>query len=173
MSVVKSKIQKEEQLHKIIINVNALEGNDTEQKIRRRGFLIFIHFTPSNMHMFIYVYVYVYVHVWDLYLYVYAQVLCLTIFKMGGGKRLPASFFYIIFTNVGIILKNWGTPSLNHFTIQCKISKPSQCRNLNQDGLLKNLIFWSNVYKTEVITTSLIEMLLQFPKFDDMTISTI
>ena len=44
--------------------------------------------------------------------------------------------------------------------------------NLNQELPSQNLFFWSNPYKTEVMITSLIE-LLELPNFGHMTTSTI
>ena len=99
----------------------------------------------------------------------------------GGQKGLSTSFFILTSTNVGIIPKNYLqlkviTFSYNPFTILVQHFKaiPSagpKLLNLNLDQTSKT-IFRSNSYKSEVMITSLIEM-LELPNFGQMTTSAI
>ena len=68
-------------------------------------------------------------------------------------------------TNVGVSPQNFLTFSFNSYHTLL-----SQLLNLNQSHPSKKLFFWSNPYKTEVMITSLIEM-LALPKLGHMITS--
>ena len=102
----------------------------------------------------------------------------LTLFTMGGWgpKRSHASFYLVTYTNVGINPQIYLSFSFNHFSTLVSISKAissasSNLLNLNQDLPQKMWSFWPNPYKTEVMITSLIDVLV-LPNFGHATIYT-
>ena len=81
-----------------------------------------------------------------------------------GQKDPPIIFSPVTSTNVGISPQNILTFSFNPFA--SLIFKPEP------RPPLKKAFFWSNLYKIEVLITSLIEM-LQLPNIGRMNTSTI
>ena len=91
---------------------------------------------------------------------------------VGGPKMPPISFSFVTSTNVGGSPKNFMTFGFDLFAISVQNFKaiPSaspKLLNLNKTTSQKSF-FCSNPYKTEVIITSLIEM-LKLPNFGHMT----
>ena len=81
------------------------------------------------------------------------------------GEKNPTSFFHVTSTNIGITPKIFLACSFNPFATLVQNFKATPNANpklLNWAPLRKILIFWSNPYKTEVVTTSLIEILEKF-----------
>ena len=103
------------------------------------------------------------------------------LFRMGGGgvrqKKAPYQFFPCNFYK----RKNYP-PKAFHSQFQpfchigVKFQVCTQCQSqvieLNEDHPSKKWFSWSNLYKIEVMITSLIEM-LELPIFDNMTTPTI
>ena len=102
---------------------------------------------------------------------------CLNPIQDRGQKGPPTSFSSVTSTNVGFGPQNFLTFSFNPFATLVQNFKfvPSaspKLLNLNQDHPSKKAIFWSNLYKIEIMITFLIEM-LQLSNFGHMTTSTI
>ena len=96
---------------------------------------------------------------------------------VAGQKSPPTIFSPVTSTNVGISPQNFLTFCFNPFFSLMQNFKfvpivSPKYLNLNQDHLSKKAFFWSNLYKIEVLITSLIEM-LQLPNFGRMNTSTI
>ena len=89
-----------------------------------------------------------------------------------GGQKSPTSFYPVTSTNVKISSINLVLSLLPHWR---KISRPYMSPIIEIEPRAphkKNWFFWSNRYKTEVIITSLIEM-LDLLKFGHMTTYTV
>ena len=97
----------------------------------------------------------------------------LTLFRMRGGRKaLPTIFFPVTISPpnfLTISFKPFATLVQNFKFVP---SASSKLLNLNEDHPSKKQFFWSNPYKTEVVITSLIEM-LQLRNFGHMNKSTI
>ena len=103
----------------------------------------------------------------------------LTLFRMRGGSaiRPPTTSSPVTFAKVGISPKNFWLLISTLLTHLCKISRPyvsasPKLLNLNQEHPSKNVFFWSNPYKIEIMLTSLIEI-LELLNFGHMTLSTV
>ena len=100
-----------------------------------------------------------------------------TLSMMEGQNALLAVFSHVTSTKVGISFQNfwlWFSSLLPHL---CKISRPEIVLIPNDETWTKTTpqkigFFWSNLYKIEVIITSLIEF-LEFPNCCHMTTKTI
>ena len=109
-----------------------------------------------------------------------------TVFRMkegggggeGGGKRTSLPIFPLkLLQTWDLAPKSFWLLVLIFLPHWCKISGPyvvpvPTVLNLNQDYPSRNMFFWSNPYKIEVLLTSVIEM-LQLRNFGHMTIFTI
>ena len=96
---------------------------------------------------------------------------------MGGKKVPPISFSSVTSANVGISPQSVLTFSFDPFATLVQnfkvepISSP-KLLNLNQDYPSKKGFYWSNLYKIELMMTSLTEM-LELPNFSHMTTFTL
>ena len=91
-------------------------------------------------------------------------------FSLGGKKASPTSFFLVTSTNIGTVLQNFLTYSCNPF--RCKTSRLYLVPVPNiEDHPSKKRFLRSDPYKSEVMITSLIDM-LELPNLCHMTRST-
>ena len=100
----------------------------------------------------------------------------LTLNTIQDGEGAP-SFSHITSTNVGIRLQNFLRFRFYPFdklvqNFKFVASASRKLLNLNQDHPSKKRFFWSNSYKIEVMTTSLIHT-IELPNFGHMTTSII